>query len=184
MPRGRLELPRHSALPPQDSVSTNSTTWAQPVLYSKAPCLASVFFHSGKILRSETRRQPPVLFFPPGTALAECCRQLCARIRRDRGKRQAKRRPLKSSAVVGNFSASGLSRQTTLSPPCPNSRSSGMPLRNAQPVQTRFRRAMRQKTMMHSQRIFRLRKLPHLAFPGLHPRYARVRSRHHGRLAG
>lgn len=44
VPRGRLELPRHSALPPQDSVSTNSTTWAQLFLYKKAPALASLFF--------------------------------------------------------------------------------------------------------------------------------------------
>ena len=44
VPRGRLELPRHSALPPQDSVSTNSTTWAQLFLYSKAHALASIFF--------------------------------------------------------------------------------------------------------------------------------------------
>ena len=50
VPRGRLELPRHSALPPQDSVSTNSTTWAQLFLYSKAPCLASIFFPCEKIL--------------------------------------------------------------------------------------------------------------------------------------
>ena len=48
VPRGRLELPRHSALPPQDSVSTNSTTWAQLFLYSKGAGLASTFFIPAK----------------------------------------------------------------------------------------------------------------------------------------
>ena len=44
VPRGRLELPRHSALPPQDSVSTNSTTWARGATYRNSLPLASIFF--------------------------------------------------------------------------------------------------------------------------------------------
>ena len=48
VPRGRLELPRHSALPPQDSVSTNSTTWARAATYRKSQGLASVFLPFSK----------------------------------------------------------------------------------------------------------------------------------------
>ena len=56
VPRGRLELPRHSALPPQDSVSTNSTTWAQLFLYSKARTLASVFLSVPRFFPAADRR--------------------------------------------------------------------------------------------------------------------------------
>ena len=44
VPRGRLELPRQLALPPQDSVSTNSTIWAREKAYTKESVLASVFY--------------------------------------------------------------------------------------------------------------------------------------------
>ena len=44
VPRGRLELPRLAALPPQSSVSTNSTTWARRFFYAKYASIASFFF--------------------------------------------------------------------------------------------------------------------------------------------
>ena len=77
VPRGRLELPRHSALPPQDSVSTNSTTWAQLSLYSKAHALASVFFtpslfsfqrRLAKEVEAALFRPQPPSFGPSATA--------------------------------------------------------------------------------------------------------------------
>ena len=49
VPRGRLELPRQLALPPQDSVSTNSTIWAQVSFYKKEGALASSFLQIFRI---------------------------------------------------------------------------------------------------------------------------------------
>ena len=46
VPRGRLELPRHSSLPPQDSVSTSSTTWAQGKFLADQSRLGKHFFPS------------------------------------------------------------------------------------------------------------------------------------------
>ena len=44
VPRGRLELPRHSSLPPQDSVSTSSTTWARSGYIEERSGFGKLFF--------------------------------------------------------------------------------------------------------------------------------------------